>query len=149
MQLFGNGSGGAAAGPSEDFSVSKLAAGVSSWWAALDPTQALQDATAAAGTVASPVSCSAFQLVPCGNQPLCTDRNLQQDRDVFMCRAASLPVFYCSGSQLVVAEGTFSSVTQSYRSFTALVSLLQGRPGVVGGLGRCWCRSMNAESLLF
>ena len=54
MQLFG-GSGGGGAGPSEDFSVSKLAAGVSSWWAALDPTQPLQDAGGGPGTAASPV----------------------------------------------------------------------------------------------
>ena len=58
LQLFGGGGGGAGAGPAaEDFSVSKLAAGVSSWWSALDPTQALQDAAASPGAVASPVWC--------------------------------------------------------------------------------------------
>ena len=43
LQLFG----GAVGAGVDDFSVGKLAAGVSSWWAALDPVQALLDEPAA------------------------------------------------------------------------------------------------------
>jgi len=60
LQLFG-GSGGAGG---EEFSVGKLAAGVSSWWAALDPGQALQDAPAASASSRSPVGSHASILTP-------------------------------------------------------------------------------------
>ena len=55
LQLFGGGGGGPTRAVGEDFSVGKLAAGVSSWWAALDPTAVLADAPSPAQSAASPV----------------------------------------------------------------------------------------------